>query len=253
MKALSTLKLYCNNQFPHYHKVKVLMGQAVGSSETELHSNIGNVVQCMESLAIGSHFPTTQLPSQPPQASSHVWSGNTLSFAPSTSSAWRMPQSAPATPSSTYPSQQHSASSHASGSQRPDSAKQTIQIPLRLEPHPSHQSSTSSTHGCMGHNPASHDDSSLLFPEIEGPSSAVLVGVADVMNHLTSNIRPPYETTKEAMEFVAAEGSLSEEERATLCIYYGKHMTEAAALSLMGDSLQRAVFRKVLEGLPSDK
>jgi hypothetical protein len=104
----------------------------------------------------------------------------------------------------------------------------------------------------MGNDPAIDDGSSHLFPEIEGPSSAALVGVVGAVNHLVSNIRPPYETTKEAMEFVAAERSLSEEERAILCIYYGKHMTEAAGLSLMGDSLRRVVFRKVLEGLPSD-
>jgi hypothetical protein len=85
-----------------------------------------------------------------------------------------------------------------------------------------------------------------------GSSSAALVGVAGAMNHLVSNIRPPYETTKEAMKLVAAECSLSKEEQAILCIYYGKHMTEAAALSLMDGSLRRAVFRKVLEGLPSD-
>jgi len=299
MKALSTLKLYCNNSFPHYHKVKVLMGQVAGSSEAEHHYNIANVVQSMEGLVIGSHFPTRQLPSQPPQALSeslHVWSGDALSFAPSTSStlktpsaqlvqsqalssssacgfeperhtfhdhsrmlplrypppapAWWMPQSVPVTPSSTFPSQQHPAFSHASGSQRPDSANQTIQIPLGLEPHPrNHQSSTSSTHGRMGNDPAIHD-SSHLFPEIEGSSSAALVGVA-AMNHMVSTIQPPYEITKEAMKFVA-ECSLSEDERAILCIYYGKHITEAAALSLMGSSLRRAVFRKVLEGLPPD-
>jgi hypothetical protein len=207
MKALSTLKLYCNNRFPHYHKVKILMGQMAGSSEVEHDYNIANVVQCMEGLVIGSHFPTTQLP----------------------------------------------ASSHASESQLRDSANQTIQMPLRLEPHPrNHQSSTSSTRGRMGNDPAIHDDSSHLFPEIEGFSSAALVGVAGAMNHLVSNIRPPYENTKEAMEFLDAESSLSEDERAILCIYYGKNMIEAAALSLMGSSLRRAVFRKVLEGLPSD-
>ena len=284
MKALRALMLYCNNPFPHYHKLKVLMGQVAGSSEAEHRSNIANAVQCMEGLVIGSHSPTTQLPSQPPQAlSESAWSGNTVSFAPSTPSTLKTPstqlfqsqallscgfeperqafrdhspmpplrpssasnhgkpQSAPATPLSTFPSQQHPASSHASGR------------PVGLEPHPrNHQSSTLSTRGLKGNDPAIDDDSSHLFPEIEGASSMALVGVAGAMNHLVSNIRPPYETTKEAMEFVAAECSLSEEEQAILCIYYGKHTTEAAALSLMGGSLRRAVFRKVLEGLPSD-
>lgn len=275
-------------------------------SEAEHYSNIAKVVQCMESLVIGSHFPTTQLPSQPPQALSeslHVLPDNTLSLAPSTSSplvqsqalssssacgfeperhafrdhspmspllpspasnhglqrpypppasAWRMPQSAPATPSSTFPSQ-HPASSHASGSQRTDSANQAIQIPLGLDPHSlNHQSSTSFTRERMGNGPATYNDSFHLFSEIEGSSSAALVGVAGAVNHLVSNIRPPYASTKDAMEFVAAECSLSEEDRAILCMYYGKHMTEAAALSLMGGSLRRAVFRKVLEGLPSN-
>ena len=100
----------------------------------------------------------------------------------------------------------------------------------------------------MGNDPAIDDCSSHLFPEIEGSSSAALVGVAG----LVSNIRPPYEITKEAMRLVAAERSLSEEEQAILCIYYGKNMTEAAALSLMGDSLRLAVFRQVLDKLPSN-
>jgi hypothetical protein len=306
MKALNTLKLYCNNPFPHYHKVKVLMGQAAGSSEAEHHYNIANVVQYMEGLVIGSRFPTTQLPSGSPLALSeslHVWSDNPPSFAlstsktpstplvqsqalssssaccfeperhasrdhsrmpplcpspasnhglqwpyPSPASACWMPQSAPVTPSSTFLSQRHPASSHASKSQPPDSAHQTIQMPLGLEPHTrNHQPSMC---GRMGDDPAIQDDSSHL--ESEGSSSAALVGVVGAMDHLVSNIRPPYETTKETMKIVAAECSLSEEERAILSIYYGKHMTEAAALSLMGSSLRRAVFRKVLEGLPSD-
>jgi len=66
------------------------------------------------------------------------------------------------------------------------------------------------------------------------------------------NIQPPYEITKKAMEFVAAECSLSEEERVVLCIYYGKHIAEAAALLLMGTSLCHVIFRKVLEGPRSD-
>jgi hypothetical protein len=259
MKALSTLMLYRNNPFPHYHKVKALMGQVAGSSEAEHHSNIANVVQRMEGLVIGSHFRTAQLPSQPPQASSEsVWSGNTLSFAPSTSSTLK-------TPSTQLFQSQAFSSSSACGFEperhdhspmpplRPSSANQTIQMPLGLEPHPSnHQSSMSSTRGHMGNDPAIHDGSSHLLPEIEGSPSAALEGVAGAMNHLMSNIRAPYETTKEAMNFVAAECSLSDHERATLCVYYGKHLTEAAALSLMGGSLRRAVFRKVLEGLPSD-
>jgi hypothetical protein len=104
----------------------------------------------------------------------------------------------------------------------------------------------------VGHDPAIHDDSSHLFPEIEGSSFAALVGVTGAMNHFVSNIRPSCEIIKEAMEFVAAERSLSEEEQAILSIYYGKNMPEAAVLSLMEGSLRRAVFRKVLEGLPSD-
>jgi hypothetical protein len=97
-----------------------------------------------------------------------------------------------------------------------------------------------------------NDGSSHLFPKI-GRSSSTL-GMAGATNNLISNIRSSYiaKTTKEATKYVAADHSLSEEQRAILCIYYGKHMAEAAALSDMGGSLRSAVFRKVLGGLPSD-
>jgi len=269
------------------------MGQVAGSSEAEYHSNIENVVQSMEGLVIGSHFPTKQLPSQQPQESSptlktpslsdHMQSSPmAFSQALSSSSAcgfqpklhafrdhspmpplmrpssasdhylqrpYLPPASAAATASSTFPSQQYPASSRVSGSQRLDSANQTIQTPPGLGPRPGdYQSSRSST---LENDPAIDDGSSHLFPEIEGSSYAALIGLMGAMDHLVPYIRPPYEATKEATKFIAAECSLSGEERVILCIYYGKHVTEAAALSHMEGSLRRAVFRKVLEGPPS--
>jgi hypothetical protein len=94
------------------------------------------------------------------------------------------------------------------------------------------------------------DGSSHLFAEIEGSPSAMLIGMAEALNHSISHIRPMYDAsaTREATKIVVAERSLSEKQRASLCIYYGKHIAEAAALTVMGDSLRTAVFRKVLEG-----
>jgi hypothetical protein len=103
-------------------------------------------------------------------------------------------------------------------------------------------------------NPLIDQGSSQLFSEIEGSSSAALVGMAGAMNHLISKIQPPYnaQAAKEATRLIIVEPHLLEDEQVILCIYYGKNIPEAAALSDMGGKLRSAVFRKILEGVPPD-
>ena len=66
---------------------------------------------------------------------------------------------------------------------------------------------------------------------------------------LIHKIQTTYSITKateEATKLVIADPSLSEDQQATLCIYYGKNIPEAASLPLMQYSLRNLVFKKVL-------
>jgi hypothetical protein len=78
--------------------------------------------------------------------------------------------------------------------------------------------------------------------------------MAGAMNHLISKIQPPFnvQAVKEATRLIIVEPHLLEDQQAILCIYYGKNIPEAAALSDMGGKLRSAVFKKILEGLSPD-
>jgi hypothetical protein len=78
--------------------------------------------------------------------------------------------------------------------------------------------------------------------------------MAGAMNHLISKIQPPYnvEAVKEATRYIIQDPSLTEDQWAILCIYYGKNIPEAGALSVMGSGLRNAVFRNILHGVPSN-
>jgi hypothetical protein len=69
------------------------------------------------------------------------------------------------------------------------------------------------------------------------------------VNHLINQIQTTYNFTKaaeEATKLIIADPSLSEDQQATLCIYYGKNAPEAATLPFMKYSLRSLVFKKIL-------
>jgi hypothetical protein len=82
----------------------------------------------------------------------------------------------------------------------------------------------------------------------EGSSSVALTDLMEAMDHLIK-VQTFYHFTKateEATKLIIADSSLSEEQRAILCIYYGKNIPEAADLPFMDASLRNLVFKNVL-------
>jgi hypothetical protein len=130
--------------------------------------------------------------------------------------------------------------SHTVESQRPDNPNQ---MPLRLESHPRSRQPSRLPKG------KSTDNDSAIGQD---PSSVVLAQMArvmEVMDDLIDKIPSPYDYTKaaeEATNFIIADPSLSDEQRATLCIYYGKNIPEAADLASMEYPSRSSVFRKIL-------
>jgi len=141
-------------------------------------------------------------------------------------------RSAPATP---FPSQRP-ASSHTVGSRRPDNPDQ---MPLGLESHPRPPR--------LPKRKRTFDRSAL--DDGESAALADMAKVMEVVDHLIQRIQTSHNFTKvteDATKLIIADESLTEDQRATLCIYYGKSIPEAATLAFMDYPLRHLVFKKIL-------